>query len=246
VGTVKDQSKGRRIPAGNLENLVISKLRGFFADQGEILDTIRSEHPDGTSQKRLIVRGRQIAEALATMPPDQIRAMLMTLLNRVDIKPDRIEIKVYRESLIDLLHAEAANQRMQRGVHNKGAAVLTLTVKARLQRVGREMRMLVENADHRTSADRGLLRIIARAHDVHSRLMQGIDLTVHAIASQEHVTPGYISRLLRLPSLAPDIVTAIVNGKNPPHLTAKKLMRLALDLPIDWTEQRKLLGFHHH
>ena len=55
----------------------------------------------------------------------------------------------------------------------------------------------------------------------------------------------YVSRLLRLPSLAPDIITAIVNGKNPPQLTAKKLMRLAPQIPVDWTEQRKLLGFHH-
>jgi site-specific DNA recombinase len=75
--------------------------------------------------------------------------------------------------------------------------------------------------------------------------MQSTDLTLHAIASEEGVTPGYISRLLRLPLLAPDIVTAIVNGKNPPQLTAKKLMRQALELPIDWAEQRKLLGFHH-
>jgi site-specific DNA recombinase len=86
---------------------------------------------------------------------------------------------------------------------------------------------------------------IARAHDIHTRLIQSTDLTLHAIARQEHVTPGYISRLLRLPLLAPDIVTAIVNGKNPPQLTAKKLMRLALQIPVDWTEQRKLLGFHH-
>jgi site-specific DNA recombinase len=50
---------------------------------------------------------------------------------------------------------------------------------------------------------------------------------------------------LRLPLLAPDIVTAIVSGKNPPQLTAKKLMRHVLELPIDWTEQRKLFGFHH-
>jgi hypothetical protein len=55
---------------------------------------------------------------------------------------------------------------------------------------------------------------------------------------------GYVSRLLRLSSLAPGIITAIVNGKNPPQLTAKKLMRLALEIPVDWTAQRKLLGFH--
>ena len=74
-------------------------------------------------------------------------------------------------------------------------------------------------------------------------MLQNSDLTLHAIASEEHVTPGYVSRLLRLPLLAPDIITAMVNGKNPPQLTAKKLMRLALELPVDWTEQRKLLGF---
>ena len=74
--------------------------------------------------------------------------------------------------------------------------------------------------------------------------MQSTGLTLRAIGSKECITPGYISRLLRLPLLAPDIVTAIVKGKNPPQLTAKKLMRLALEIPIDWTEQRKLLGFH--
>ena len=74
--------------------------------------------------------------------------------------------------------------------------------------------------------------------------MQKTGLTLHDIASQEHVTPGYVSRLLRLSSLAPDIITAIVDGKNPPQLTAKKLMRLALQIPVDWIAQRKLLGFH--
>jgi site-specific DNA recombinase len=107
------------------------------------------------------------------------------------------------------------------------------------------MRMLVENSDDQTLADPGLLRIIARAHDIHERLTQSTDLPLHAVANQERVTPGYISRLLRLSLLAPDIVTAIVNGKNPPQLTAKKLMRQALELPIDWAEQRPLLGFHY-
>jgi site-specific DNA recombinase len=104
--------------------------------------------------------------------------------------------------------------------------------------------MIVEKSDDQTPADPGLLRIIARAHDIHARLTQSTDLTLHVIASQELVTAGYISRLLRLASLAPEIVTAIVNGKNPPQLTAKKLTRLALQIPVDWTEQRKLLGFH--
>jgi hypothetical protein len=224
---------------------VINRLCAFLADQGAILDAVRAEHPDGICQKRLIARGRQIAEDLASMAPDQTRVMLMALLSRIDLKPDRIEIKVRRQNLVNLLHGQSIGPTTQGG-HEESEDILRLSVKARLQRVGREMRMLVENADHQTSADPGLLRIIARAHDIHARLMQSPDLTLHAISSQEHVTPGYVSRLLRLPSLAPDIVTAIVSGKNPPQLTAKKLMRLALDLPVDWTEQRKLLGFHRY
>jgi hypothetical protein len=43
--------------------------------------------------------------------------------------------------------------------------------------------------------------------------------------------------------LAPDITTAIINGRKPPQLTARTLMRLTPRLPAGWPEQRKLLGF---
>jgi len=105
------------------------------------------------------------------------------------------------------------------------------------------MKLVVHNADDQAAADPGLLRIVARAHDFRERLMQDPDLTVPAIASQERLTISYLSRLLRLPSLAPDIITAIINGKHPPELSAKRLTRLALKLPTDWAEQRTLLGF---
>jgi site-specific DNA recombinase len=244
IGTAKDRSKGRRIPAANLESLVITRLRTFLSDQGAILDVIRDEHADGIRQNRLIGRGRQIAEELETFAPDQIRAMLMALFSRVDIKPDRVKITVRRGRLVELLGAQPFDPTTQGGKSGEESEeVLTLTVMARLQRVGREMRMLVENSDDQTSADPGLLRIVARAHDIQERLMENTDLTVHVIASQERVSANYVYRLLRLPTLAPEIITAIVNGKNPPQLTAKKLMRMTPQIPVDWAEQRKLLGF---
>jgi site-specific DNA recombinase len=245
IGAANDKSSGRRIPAANLESLVVDKLRAFLSDRGAILDAICHEHPNGAAQSRLIARAIKIAGELASLTPDRIRAMLMTLLSRVDIRPDCVEIGVHRSRLVELLGADSIDLTMQRGTPDKEAKdILTLTVRARLQRVGREMKMLVENADDQTEADRALLRIVARAHDIQECLIQKSGLTLHAIASQEHVTPGYVSRLLRLSSLAPDVITAIVNGKNPRQLTAKKLMRLALEIPVDWTAQRKLLGFH--
>ena len=247
TGSAKDQSKGRRIPAANLESLVITRLRTFFSDQGAILDAIRDEHADGAAQSRLIARGLNIAEELETLAPDKIRAMLMNLHSRVDIRRDCVEINISRDRLFELLGAHLIDPSTQGGKSDRESKdVLTLTVRARLQRVGREMRMLVENTDDQTTADPGLLRIVARAHDIQERLMQNTDLTVHVIASQEQVSANYVYRLLRLPALAPDIITAIVNGKNPPQLTAKKLMRLTPQIPVDWAEQRKLLGFQRN
>ena len=247
TGTVKDSSKGRRIPAANLENLVITRLKTFLADRGALLDAIQDQCPDAVEQTRLISRARHIADELGTLAPDQTRAILMALLSRVDVRSDRVDIRICQRRLVELLAAQATNLPLERNEPDDDPAdVLTLTVMARLQRVGREMKMLVENTDDQTTADPGLLRIVARAHDIQARLMQNTDLSVHAIASQERVSAAYVYRLLRLPSLAPDIITAIINGKNPPQLTAKKLMRLTTQIPTDWVEQRKLLGFQKH
>jgi len=244
TGTAKDHSQGRRIPAGNLESLVIGRLRAFLADEGAVLSAINDAEQSGAQQRRLIARGRQISGEFPTLTPDATRSILTTLVSRIDIKAEHIEIRVYRQRLHALLQAQSIDLPMSsRAPCSQPDDILRLKVKARLQRVGREVKLVVHNTEDRTTADPGLLRIVARAHDFQERLIQDPDLTVPAIASQERLTIGYLSRLLRLPSLAPNIITAIVNGKHPPELSAKRLMRLALKLPTDWADQRKLLGF---
>jgi site-specific DNA recombinase len=82
--------------------------------------------------------------------------------------------------------------------------IVRLTVEAHLQRVGREIKLVVHDAEHRAEADPGLLRIIARAHDFRERGIRNPDLTVTAIAGQERLTIGYLSRLLRALSDKPE------------------------------------------
>ena len=122
-------------------------------------------------------------------------------------------------------------------------SLLTLVAPVQLKRVGREMKLLVDDAGDERTPDMGLLRIIARAHDVQRRLSEDTTATVHDVARDERVTAAYLYILLRLRWLAPDIATAIVNGRQPSQLNAKKLMRLTAQLPADWSEQRILLGF---
>jgi hypothetical protein len=237
-----NRAGGWRLPAGDLEGLVISSLRNFFADPAALLDAVDNDPPNGLRQSQLIKRGRQIAEELSTDTLDKAKATLMALVCRVTIYSDRIEIALCRGRAAELLAGRsidlaAQHQRSDPASHD------VLRLSARLKRVGREMRVLVEGADDQTAADPSLLRVIARAHDIQGRLSQNTDLTVHDIAREERVTAAYIYTLLRLPWLAPDITTAIVNGRQPQQLNATRLMRKASRLPADWTEQRTLLGF---
>ena len=177
TGTAKDHANGRRIPAANLESLVIQRLRTFLADQGAVLDAIQDEYPDGTAQRRMIDRGREMAEELGTPAQAKVKATLMMLLSRVDVRSDGLEITIRRSRLVDLLAGQSIDPAMHgQPPRNESDDVLTLTVTARLKRVGREMRMIVENADDQTAADPSLLRIIARAHDIQERLIQNTDL----------------------------------------------------------------------
>ena len=65
---------------------------------------------------------------------------------------------------------------------------------------------------------------------------------LEAIANEERITASYATRLVRLAFLAPDIVAAILAGKQPAGLTANKLMA-DTRLPFDWRDQRAALGF---
>ena len=75
---------------------------------------------------------------------------------------------------------------------------------------------------------------------VSSRLARS--LTFEDIAKSEGIVPSYVTRLFRLTILAPDIVSAILQGRHPPELTARRLMD-DTRLPLDWNEQRQALGF---
>src|SRR5262249_40818828 len=157
---------------------------------------------------------------------------------------DRVDVNLCRRRLASMLADQSIDVPLQAQTLDRSSDdTLTLTTPAGLKRVGREMRMLVNGSDDHAAADPSLLRIIVRAHDIQRRLSQDTSLTVRNIAHEEGLTAAYLYNLLRLPWLAPDITTAIINGRQPRQLNAKTLMRNASRLPVDWAQQRTLLGF---
>jgi hypothetical protein len=69
----------------------------------------------------------------------------------------------------------------------------------------------------------------------------GEPVTVSEIAAREGADAGDVSRSLQLAFLAPDIVEAILDGRQPASMTATRLRRLDR-LPLAWDDQRAFLG----
>ena len=258
--TRTSRTGGWRIPAGNLEGLVIGRLRTLFADHGELLDAIGDQVVGGIGTRQLIERAARIADDLTNGSPGEMRPMVMNLVRRVVVNPDSVDIDVDRHRLISMLQADGRGSQDSNatgntnpgdaGGTNRGDAgdanpedIITLTIPARLQRAGREMRMIIQNAEDQRAPDPALLRALARAHDFRERMMQNPHLSAHDIARAEGVSAAYIYATLRLAWLAPDIVDAIVNGRQPTRLTATELFRLSGHLPLGWRQQRTLIGF---
>jgi len=66
-------------------------------------------------------------------------------------------------------------------------------------------------------------------------LESGEFATITDLAESEGIAPSYMTRVLRLTLLAPDIIEAILDGKQGPEVT---LARVLEPFPLDWWEQR--------
>jgi hypothetical protein len=74
--------------------------------------------------------------------------------------------------------------------------------------------------------------LLSRAFRWHEMLENGTHATIAEIAPAERINQSYVGRVLRLPLLAPDIVGAIPNGRQPAEMTLAGLMQT---FPVGWT-----------
>src|SRR3979411_1735958 len=112
----------------------------------------------------------------------------------------------------------------------------------RIKRRGVEMGLIIEGLSAvPRNADPVLLKEIRRAHRCFEALASGQVRSVAELATVEGISDRYVSSLLPLAFLAPDIVEAIAAGRQPPDLTAHRVIR-TVDLPIARAAQKQVLG----
>ncbi|MGG5823058.1 hypothetical protein [Falsiroseomonas sp. HW251] len=82
-----------------------------------------------------------------------------------------------------------------------------------------------------------LIKAVARAFRWRRMLESGQFATINELAAAEKINPSYVSRVLRLTLLAPDVVEAILDGRQPEDLTLPAVLR---PFPVVWDERRRL------
>ena len=92
----------------------------------------------------------------------------------------------------------------------------------------------------RPRVDNTMIKALARAFRWRKLLETGAFATVEEIAAAEKINPSYVSRVLRLTLLAPDIVEAILDGRQPADMTLAVLMK---PFAVVWLEQQIAIRF---
>ena len=111
-------------------------------------------------------------------------------------------------------------------------------IPAAFARRGKTLKLILGNgAGEAREPDPVLLKLVAHAHAAQLAALGGGSEPLLSGYSQR-----YVFKLMRLSWLAPDIISAIVEGRQPTGLNGRRLLRVA-NVPLGWNEQRNFFGF---
>lgn len=176
-----------------------------------------------TVARKLEAIGQPATSSTAAEVPDAI----LNLSERIDIAPGEIRIALSTHGLADLLDVETARIADE---------LITIIAPFRYRKRGVETKLVI--GDQPAEIDETLFRNIARAHRYFDLIRTG--KTFGEIADSEGVSKRRIQHLIELAFLAPDVIRAVHEGRQPSGLTSEWLKRHAF--PPVWKDQRELFS----
>ena len=173
---------GLRIPASDIEQIVSQRIRDFIANRSEVFGSIQPDISRATEQKKILGLAASLSKNWSGFSQTKIRSMLLALIPRIEVHSDRIDIHLSPARLVDALKDGHENPSPLREADLESSHLI-LSVPASLQRRGIEMKMIVEAEDRKAGEpDPALIRLIARAHSMKKKLVNGDGLSLRQIA----------------------------------------------------------------
>lgn len=219
-----------RWPAQELEAAVLGALARFLRDKARLLGLM--ERVDADEVRSRLVHAEMLASQLSVTSSSDRIDILKRIVARITVFADNLEITVRTHTMWSSAAIPVTETSMT-----------LVNVPVELKRCGMAVRIIVRTQGEAVNRgpDPKLVALLAKAHDWFARLRSGRCNSILAIAREEQVTSSYVTRVVYLAFLAPDIVERILRGNHPSTLTADRLNRIG-PIPLAWEEQRALLG----
>lgn len=171
-------------------------------------------------------------------PAEQER-LVRLLVEEVIVNPDALTVKLRTCGLRGLV-AELQDGQIPKNSSDGQTLDIHVPIQFKV-RGGRKDIILPENAKDQLPTNKPLVLAIARAYKwqaiIDSEKISGIK----ELSRQHGMDHAYVSRTMKLATLAPDIIETILAGNEPSGLSLAKLNK---NLPMGWDQQRKALGFN--
>jgi site-specific DNA recombinase len=224
-----------RLPAHEIEQVVYARIRALLDSPEELLSACqRAEQAD---LRQVTAAAQNKLLWLKSKPHKESAEFLRAIVKRVIIKTDEITIEIDVLTLLNTLTERKSSAAAAKGGQQNGA-VMQLSAPIKMKRRGPELRLIIPgNQQSEMSPVPALVKTVARAHEWAERIFSGEISRIEDLAAETGFTHRYISRTLRPATLAPDLVSQILKGRQPPDLTVRKLL---VGFPLDWESQRSL------
>lgn len=233
-----------RSNAEHLDKLVVAAVAEFLGDRGKVRAALKGLGISGEDLDRFAAKGKAVAGHFEAVPPASMKVLLPALLHRIEVGEERLAITFRSIELRRLLGWDGKNVFRGRPA-DWGCSDARYVLDVEVRAISAERWPVVQIAPRdpaaKASINAKLIRLIERARKAQHLLEENREWSLEQLARAFYCRPGHFSRLIRLNYLAPDILTAILDGTQPADLKYDVLLKT--NLPTDWAVQRKLLGF---
>jgi site-specific DNA recombinase len=205
-----------RLPATMIDELLRTKLQSFLTDQTQILILLR----ETGRRPAEIGSGLRIASELAgsLTSPSPMPHNVADLLARVTVSHTSLKISVKRDRLLAILTDKFVEQSRDNDKDN----IISLEVPLPLIAAGR-LKFVFEDQNAKTP-NAAVVKAIARASIWFEQLTSGKSRSMADIAIHEDITDNYVSNLIHLAWLPPDLVGRVLDGGSEATAAARVAM----------------------
>jgi site-specific DNA recombinase len=234
-----------RLPAHEIESRVTERLQAFLRSDAQVFDELSAPAESPAVLHQLVAGAKKLATRLSSLLADDLRDLLACILQRVIVQENNIQVMIRKSDLRELLeHGDPIIAASLVGLRKltEPAELTCLTIDAKRKRYGGEIHLVVPPSSnvpvrHPRPA---LIKAVARGHAWYERVLEGKIADMRSLARETGLTPHYVRNVFASAFLAPDIVDAILEGRQPLTL---KFEHLYKHIPLSWAEQRQQFGF---